>query len=196
MYDQTKGEHGFVSLEVAPDLAFNSDATTAEAKKLWGMLDRPNAMIKIPGTPEGLKPIEDSLFDGININVTLLFSVEAYEAVALAYVRALKRRAEAGKPIDRIASVASFFVSRIDVEVDGRIEDQLEKETDPERKAKLQTLKGKAAIANAKNAFDVFQRIFEGPDFAPLEGQGGPRSARPLGVGRREEPGLSRHALH
>jgi transaldolase len=172
LYVATNGEHGFVSLEVSPYLAHDTKGTQSEAKVLWEKLGRPNAMIKIPGTPEGLPAIEESLFSGINVNVTLLFSVDAYEAVANAYVKALKRRADAGLPVDRIASVASFFVSRIDSEVDKRIEAKLKTETDPAKKAALEGLLGKIAIANAKNAYAVFQKIFEGPEFAPLKAKG------------------------
>jgi len=171
-YERTRGGDGFVSLEVSPLLAHDTQGTIAEARKLWGLLDRPNPMIKIPGTPEGLPAIEESLVAGLNINITLLFSVDAYEAVAHAYIRALRRRADAGQPIDRIASVASFFVSRIDTETDKRIEAKLKDETDPARRAKLEGLLGKAAIANAKNAYAVYQRIFHGPEFAALKAKG------------------------
>jgi transaldolase len=129
-------------------------------------------MIKIPGTAEGLPAIEESLVAGININVTLLFSVDAYEAVAKAYIRALERRVQAGLPVDRIASVASLFISRIDTEVDKRIDAKLKVENDPARKAALQGLLGKAAIANAKIAYAAFQRLFEGQTFAPLKAKG------------------------
>lgn len=172
LYDKTDGGDGFVSLEVSPLLAHDTDATRAEARRLWSMLDRPNAMIKIPGTPEGLDAIEDCLSEGININITLLFSVDAYEKVAHAYMRALNRRVEAGQAIDRIASVASFFVSRIDTETDKRIEAKLKAETDPSRKAALEGLLGKAAIANAKNAYAIFQRTFQGSEFSALKTKG------------------------
>jgi transaldolase len=171
-YDQTKGGDGFVSLEVSPLLAHNTEATTKEALKLWALLKRPNAMIKIPGTEEGLPSIEEALFSGLNVNVTLLFSVEAYRAVAETYIKALTRRAEAGLPIDGIASVASFFVSRIDSEVDKRIEAKIKETTDPATKAKLEGLLGKAATANAKNAYAVYQTLFEGPGFASLKAKG------------------------
>jgi transaldolase len=179
VYDRTNGGDGFVSLEVSPLLAHDTKATLSEAKRLWGLLDRPNAMIKIPGTAEGLPAIEESLAAGLNINITLLFSVEAYEAVARAFLRALERRVKAGQPVDRISSVASFFVSRIDTEVDKRIEAKLKTETDPARKKALEGLLGKIAIANAKNAYAVFQRIFEGPEFAPLKAKGA-KVQRPL----------------
>ncbi len=171
-YDRLKGGDGFVSLEVSPYLAHNTEETAKEAKILWDKLDRPNAMIKIPGTPEGLGAIEESLFSGLNVNVTLLFSVEAYEAVAHAYVKALKRRAEAGLPVDHIASVASFFVSRIDSEVDKRIEALLKTETDPAKKAKLESLLGKIAVANAKSAYASYEQIFSGPEWDALKAKG------------------------
>lgn len=171
-YDATKGAHGFVSLEVNPLYAFDTEKTTAEAKRLWKLLDRPNTMIKIPGTAEGLPAIEECLFSGVNINVTLLFSVEAYEKVARAYVAALKRRAAAGKPIDHLASVASFFVSRIDAEVDKELDAAAAKTTDANRKQQLAALKGKIAIANAKNAYQVFQKVCAEPDFQALKAKG------------------------
>ena len=171
-YDRLNGGDGFVSLEVSPYLAHETEGTTREAKLLWEKLGRPNAMIKIPGTPEGLAAIEESLASGINVNVTLLFSVDAYKAVAHAYVKALKTRAAAGKPVDHIASVASFFVSRIDAEVDKRIDAKLKTETDPAKKAKLESLLGKIAIANAKNAYAAFQEIFSGPEWEALKAKG------------------------
>lgn len=172
VYDRTDGLDGYVSLEVSPLLAHEREKTTEEAKHYWQRLDRPNAMIKIPGTTECVPAIEDSLADGLNINVTLLFSVEAYEAVAQAYVRALKRRIDAGQPVDHIASVASFFVSRIDTEVDARLDALIAKESDEGRKAQLEALKGKAAIANAKNAYAAYERIFSGPEWEALAAKG------------------------
>lgn len=171
-YDSTEGLDGYVSLEVSPLLAREGEATAAEARLLWDRLDRPNAMIKIPGTPEGLSAIEESLFAGVNVNVTLLFSVAAYEKVAHAYIRALKRRVEAGLPIDRIASVASFFVSRIDTEVDKRIDKALANEKDASRSEELAGFKGKLAIANAKAAYAAFLRIFGSDEFAALKAKG------------------------
>jgi transaldolase len=172
LYDRENGADGFVSLEVSPLLARNTEQTTREAKALWKQLDRPNAMIKIPGTPEGLPAIEECLYRGLNINITLLFSVKAYEKVAHTYIRALQRRADEGLPIDRIASVASFFVSRIDTETDKRIDAKIQQESDPARREALASLKGRIAIANAKNAYTAFQRIFGGPEFAALKAKG------------------------
>jgi len=171
-YERTDALDGYVSLEVSPLLARDTAKTTAEAETLWKKLGRPNAMIKIPGTAEGLQAIEETLAKGINVNVTLLFSVQAYEAVAHAYLRALQRRADAGQPIDKVASVASFFVSRIDSEVDKRIEAKLKTETDPARKAGLEGLLGKIAVANAKVAAASFDKIFKTPEFAALEAKG------------------------
>lgn len=171
-YDRTDGLDGYVSLEVSPLLARDTAATTSEAKRLWERLDRPNAMIKIPGTEEGLPSIEQSLFHGINVNVTLLFSVDAYEQVAKTYVKALERRDEAGLPLHNVASVASFFVSRIDAEVEKRIKAKLAREQDPARRAQLESLEGKVAIANAKMAYEVFQNVFGGQQFAALKAKG------------------------
>ena len=171
-YDRTDGLDGYVSLEVSPLLARDTAATTAEANRLWQRLDRPNAMIKIPGTAEGLPSIEESLFDGINVNVTLLFSVDAYEQVANTYVKALERRAEAGLPLHNVASVASFFVSRIDAEVEKRIKAKLADEQDPAKRAALESLEGKVAIANAKMAYVVFQKVFGSERFLALKAKG------------------------
>ena len=146
VYDRLDGKDGYVSLEVSPYLANDSDATIAEAAKLWGLVDRPNVMIKIPGTPAGVPAIAASIDNGINVNVTLLFGIEAYKTVALAYVEGLEKRAARGAPIDRIASVASFFVSRID----GKIDDAIDAGTGGDAAT---ALKGKVAIANAKLAY-------------------------------------------
>ncbi len=172
VYDRTDGYDGFVSLEVSPYLSNNTAGSIAEGKKLWGLLGRPNAMIKVPGTPEGLPAIEELLYSGINVNVTLLFSTEAYEAVAKTYIKALKRRVDAGLPVDRIASVASFFISRIDTEADKRIEAKIKETTDPAARAKLENLLGKVAIANGKNAYAIFEDLFHGPAFAALKAKG------------------------
>ena len=173
VYDETNQLDGYVSLEVSPYLAKKTDETIAEAKKLWSLLGRPNAMIKVPGTPEGLPAIEELLYSGINVNVTLLFSVDAYKAVAETYIKALKRRADEGKPIDKIASVASFFISRIDTEADKRIEARIAETSDSATKAKLEAALGKVAIANGKNAYKVFEDLFHGAPFADLKAKGG-----------------------
>jgi transaldolase/glucose-6-phosphate isomerase len=151
---------GFVSLEVEPDVANDTDATIAQARDFWKRVDRPNVMIKIPGTDAGCSAIEDAIADGININVTLLFAVDAYTRVAEAYIRGLERRLDAGQSID-VRSVASFFVSRVDTEVDKRLE-----------RAGNTELQGTAAIANARAAYMRFKEIFEGDRFAKLRDAG------------------------
>ncbi len=167
IYDQVGGLDGFVSLEVAPDLAHDTEGTLAEVRMYWERLDRPNVLIKIPGTDEGASAIEQAIYEGINVNVTLLFAVEAYEKVAEAYVRGLERRLEEGKSVD-VRSVASFFVSRVDTEVDKRL-DELGK---PE-------LAGTAAVANAQAAYRRFKEIFYGERFAKLR-EAGAAVQRPL----------------
>jgi transaldolase len=160
IYDESDGTDGFVSLEVSPELARDTNGSLEEARRLWKAVDRPNVMIKIPGTEEGVPAIEQALFEGINVNVTLLFSIEAYERVMEAYLTALERRVEAGKPLDRVASVASFFVSRVDTAVDAALEKRLESATDEAERERIRSLLGKAAIANAKLAYQRFQEIF------------------------------------
>jgi len=167
VYDRTDGVDGYVSWEVAPRLAHDTAGSLEQAHMYWDLVDRPNLMIKIPATPEGIPAIEEALFDGMNINVTLLFAVEQYEAVMEAYVRANERRLEAGRPLDR-HSVASFFVSRVDSEVDKRLEALGNTE-----------LQGKAGLANARAAYQAFQRVFEGERFAKLAEAGCPVQ-RPL----------------
>lgn len=179
VYTATDGADGFVSLEVAPSLAHETDGTIAEARRLWSAVNRPNLMIKVPGTAAGVPAIETLLAEGINVNVTLLFAIEAYEAVAWAYVRALEKRAAAGQPVNRIASVASFFVSRVDTLVDSLLDKQIAGESDASRTARLEGLKGKAAIANARLAYESFKRIFGDARFAALAGKGA-RVQRPL----------------
>ena len=179
LYDSTNGGDGFVSLEVSPLLAHNTDGTIREAKSLFSRVNRPNVMIKVPATDKGLPAIEELIASGLNINVTLIFSVHRYEEVAEAYIRGLERRAQAGQPIDRIGSVASFFVSRIDSAVDKQL-DELEKNaTDAQKKKDIHALRGKAAIANAKMAYASFKRIFESPRFEALKRKGA-RVQRPL----------------
>jgi transaldolase len=168
-YEATGRRDGLVSIEVAPSLAHDAEGTVAEAARLWSAVDRPNVMIKIPGTREGLTAIESALADGINVNVTLLFSVDRYEQVIDAFLSGLERRASRGEPIDSIASVASFFVSRVDTNVDGRL-DELDDDGD---------LRGRIAIANAASAYELFQRAFDSPRWDALADQGAQRQ-RPL----------------
>ena len=167
VYDRTGRRDGYISLEVAPNLARDTEASYREAKRLFDLIGRPNAMIKIPGTPEGLPAIERALADGVNINITLLFSIESYEQVAEAYLRALEQRVQGGKPVDHVASVASFFVSRVDTVVDAQLQQKIEA-----GQTELQDLLGKAAIANAKLAYQSFKRIFAGRRWEALAAQG------------------------
>jgi transaldolase len=168
VYDDSEGVDGYVSLEVSPLLAHNADESVAEAHHLVETVDRPNLFIKIPGTPEGVPAIEELLFDGVNVNITLLFSVESYEAVAWAYIRALERRHAAGRPVDDVASVASFFLSRIDTLVDQRLAKCRASEEGP----RPQDLMGKAAVANAKIAYQHFKAITAEERWKALAAQG------------------------
>ncbi|MGH2717615.1 MAG: bifunctional transaldolase/phosoglucose isomerase, partial [Actinomycetota bacterium] len=158
-YDASGGRDGFVSFELEPKLAHDTDGSIAKARELFATLGRPNVLIKVPGTAEGVPAIEELTASGVNVNVTLLFSVARYEEVALAYVRGLERRLKAGEPIDRLASVASFFVSRVDTAVDGQLPDS-------------SPLRGKIAVANAKLAYRRFREIFSGPRWEPLAAAG------------------------
>lgn len=179
VYDSANGHDGFVSLEVSPGLAHDTEGTIEEARRLWKWVDRPNLMIKVPGVAAGVPAIETLLSEGINVNVTLLFALEAYEAVAWAYIRACERRVAEGKPIDRLASVASFFVSRVDVMIDPMLDKMAAAETDAAKKATIQGLRGKAAIANARLAYQSFKTIFGDQRFADLKAHGA-RVQRPL----------------
>ncbi len=163
VYEATSGADGFVSIEVSPTLARDTDGTIAEARRLWAAVDRPNVMIKVPGTKEGWSAIERLLTDGVNVNITLLFSLDHYRAVARAYLRALEARVAAGLPIDRLASVASFFVSRVDTETDRRIE------AGPES---LRNLRGRVAIANAQLAYVWFRDQLQGAEWRRLVSMG------------------------
>lgn len=177
LYDGTGGEDGFVSLEVLPSLARDTQGTLDNARMLWKAVDRPNLMIKVPGTVEGKSAIQTLLTEGINVNITLLFSLQNYEAVARAYIDALKARHEAGLPVDHVASVASFFVSRVDTLADKLIDQKIEAgEGDVE---KLKSLKGKVAIANAKLAYETFEKLFHSAEFKDLA-DAGAKVQRPL----------------
>lgn len=179
IYDESGGADGFVSLEVSPTLADDTQGTLAEARRLWGAVDRPNLMVKVPGTEAGVPAVRQLLAEGININITLLFSLRGYETVMEAYLAALEQRAAAGEPLDGIASVASFFVSRVDSAVDKQIEQRLDGETHEGTKAQLRSLLGKVAVANAKVAYERFREQFGGERFARLRAQGA-RVQRPL----------------
>ncbi len=170
VYDSTDGADGFVSIEVRPSLARDTQGSLDEARRLWREVGRPNVMIKIPGTREGWPAIERALEEGININITLLFSVEHYKAVAEAYLNAMEARIAARKPVSRVASVASFFVSRVDTEVDKRLD---------KIGGTATSYSGQAAIANAKLAYELFGELFSGPRWTRIR-DAGARVQRPL----------------
>ena len=171
VYEKTSKRDGYVSLEVSPDLANDTDGTIKEARHLWKAVARPNVMIKVPATPAGLPAIRTLIGEGINVNVTLLFARDAYEAVAQAFIEGLEARARKGEPLGHVASVASFFVSRIDTLVDALIAEKVKTATGPE-KARLEGLLGKVAIANAKLAYESYKKIFAGPRWGALAAKG------------------------
>ncbi len=172
VYQSTKKRDGYVSLEVSPYLAHDTNGTIDEARRLWKTVARENVMIKVPGTPEGLPAIRQLLSEGININVTLLFAQAVYEEVAAAFIDGVEKFAATGGDVSKVASVASFFISRIDSLVDSLVGDQLKKETDAARKAKLQSILGKVAIANGKLTYEAYQRIFSTPRWKALAAKG------------------------
>jgi transaldolase len=178
VFSSSRGADGYVSIEVSPGVSNSADATVEEALRLWKTVDRPNVMVKVPGTVEGAVAVRRLTAAGINVNITLLFAIEAHERVIDAYMAGLEDRVKAGQPIDGIASVASFFVSRVDTEIDKRLDDKIAKAGQAE-KERLAMLKGRAAIANAKLAYRLFRRKFSGPRWEKLAGQGA-RLQRPL----------------
>jgi transaldolase len=169
VYDESRHRDGYVSLEVSPTLALEMQKTLDEARRLWKMVNRPNVMIKVPGTKECIPAIRQLLEEGININITLLFAQSAYEQVAEAFIAALEARAAKNQNLAHIASVASFFVSRIDTLADSLIDEKLKTVTDPNQKALLNGLKGKVAIANAKVTYKKYQELFSGPRWNALK---------------------------
>jgi transaldolase len=178
VYSTTRGADGYVSIEISPGVSHDADAAVEEARRLWKTVDRPNVMVKVPGTREGAVAVRRLIAEGINVNITLLFAIEAHERVIEAYMAGLEERVKAHQPIDGLASVASFFVSRVDTEIDKRLEDLIAK-APPVEKERLQMLKGRAAIANAKLAYRLFQQKFTGPRWEALAKQGA-RVQRPL----------------
>jgi transaldolase/glucose-6-phosphate isomerase len=172
VYEATDKRDGYVSLEVSPALAHKDEGTLKEARRLWKAVNRPNLMVKIPATDVGYNSIKQLISEGININVTLLFSQEAYRKVAEAFVAGLEKRAAEGKELNHAASVASFFVSRIDSLVDSQIEEKLKTATGDEEKSLLQSLRGKVAIANAKMAYQAYEEIFSGERWKKLVSKG------------------------
>jgi transaldolase/glucose-6-phosphate isomerase len=172
VYRRLKGQDGYVSLEVSPYLATDTAGTVAEARKLWKDVDRKNLMIKVPATPEGLPAIEQLIGDGISVNITLLFSKEVYLEVAEAYLAGLEKYVAGGGDPSHVASVASFFVSRIDTMVDKQLDEKIARANDPGEKERLAALKGKVAIANAKLAYQEYKRLFAGPRWEKLAAKG------------------------
>jgi len=179
VFDETHGADGYVSVEVSPLLAADTAGTVQEVRRWTGLISRPNLMVKIPGTPEGIPAIEEMIAEGRSINITLIFSLEMYRRVIEAYLRGLERRAAAGQPLHQIASVASFFVSRIDTEADTRLEARAKAASDPAEAARVRSLEGKVAIANAKLAYLMFRETFTSARFQTLANRGA-RVQRPL----------------
>jgi len=172
VWEATSHTDGYCSLEVSPKLANNTQGSIEEARRLWKALGAPNVMVKIPGTLEGVPAIEQCISEGININITLLFSQDAYGTVVEAYLRGLERRVQEGKDVSELASVASFFVSRIDLEVEKRIGQARSVGVDEKRSKLFDGLLAKVAIANAKLAYRMYQRLFSGARWEPLAKKG------------------------
>jgi transaldolase/glucose-6-phosphate isomerase len=172
VYAESKRRDGYVSLEVSPYLANDTKGTIDEARRLWKSVDRPNVMIKVPATPEGIPAIRQLLEDGLNINITLLFAQSAYEQVAEAFLAALEARIAKGQDISHIASVASFFVSRIDSLIDGKIDEKLKTASGAAQKELLESIHGKIAIANAKLTYKKYQELFGGSRWNALASKG------------------------
>ncbi|WP_088890889.1 transaldolase [Leptolyngbya ohadii] len=172
VYEQSNGLDGYVSIEVPPIIAHDTQATIDEAKRYYAQIDRPNVMIKIPGTDAGLPAVKAVIAEGINVNVTLLFSVQSYVACAEAYLAGLEERVAKNQPIDKIASVASFFLSRIDSNIDAQIDKKAQGMDQLQDQAKLLAVKGKIAVANAKLAYQEYKRLFSGDRWNALEAKG------------------------
>ncbi|WP_254721632.1 transaldolase [Kovacikia minuta] len=172
IYEQSKGLDGYVSIEVPPTIARDTESTIQEARRYYKEIGRENVMIKIPGTPEGFPAVEQVISEGINVNVTLLFSVQSYVDTAWAYIRGLEKRVANGGDISTIASVASFFLSRIDAMVDDLIEQKLKGRTEPGLAAKLKAIEGKVAIANAKIAYQEYKKIIQTDRWQALVAKG------------------------
>ena len=193
VYERTDGNDGYVSLEVNPHLAHDTHGTIQEARRLWGALNRPNVFIKVPATAEGLPAIQQLISEGINVNVTLLFGLPRYRQVAEAYIAGIEARAAQGKAVKHVASVASFFVSRIDSLVDPLLEPILAqggKEADLAKE-----VRGQVAIASAKMAYQIYKEIFGSDRFKKLADAGRSCPAAALGQHRHQEPGLQRREI-
>jgi transaldolase len=173
VYRATHGLDGFVSIEVSPDLAYETEATIGEAKRLFSAIGKRNILVKVPATREGLPAIEQLIGEGVNVNITLLFSIERYEKVMEAYLKGMEKRMSKGQPIDEIASVASFFVSRVDTLTDKLLGTRLSSAGSKDERDKIAGLLGKAAVANAKIAYKKYKQIFSGSRFLALREKGG-----------------------
>jgi len=178
VYEASDASDGYVSIEVSPGVAHDSGETVEEARRLWHSVDRPNVMVKVPGTGQGALAVRQLISEGINVNITLLFSLGAHDGVIDAYMSGIEDRIAAGKPVDRIFSVASFFVSRVDTEIDLRLE-ALIKQANPADKDRIRLLRGRAAVANAKLAYRLFTRRFSEPRWKSLAAHGA-RVQQPL----------------
>ena len=173
VYHSSNGLDGFVSIEVSPDLAYDTEATISEARRLFSTIGKKNILVKVPATKQGLPAIEELIGEGVNVNITLLFSTERYEEVMEVYLRGLERRANKGQPINEIVSVASFFVSRVDTLTDKLLETRLSSAASKAEKDKIMSLFGKAAVTNAKIAYKKYRDIFSGKRFLTLREKGG-----------------------
>ncbi|TAF01563.1 MAG: transaldolase [Oscillatoriales cyanobacterium] len=172
VYEESKGLDGYISIEVPPTIANDTESTISEALRYYQAIGKQNVMIKIPGTAQGLPAVERVISEGINVNVTLLFSVDSYVETFWAYIRGLEARAAKGLDVSNIASVASFFLSRIDINIDGQIDEKLKNVTDVATKAKLEAVKGKIAIANAKVAYQKYKEIVASDRWQALAAKG------------------------
>ena len=194
-YDRTKGRDGYVSVEVSPGKARNTEATIKEVRELWRKIDRKNLMVKIPATKEGVPAIERCVSEGMNINVTLIFSVDRYKEVANAYITGLERRLKDDKTLDDVWSVGSVFVSRIDTLVDDLLEKKIAATTDKAQAEKLRNLCGKTAVANAKMVYQAFKEIFGSQRFEALQGERRKLAASTVGQHGHEESRVHRLTL-
>ena len=172
VFDSSGGADGFVSIEVSPEMAFNTQGTIDEARSWWKQIDRPNLLVKIPATTEGIPAIEECLATGVNINITLIFALDFYERVMEAYLRALERRLAAGQDLTSVNSVASFFVSRVDTMTDKKLDAKAKDAGSERERALAKQLRSKLGIANARLAFQAFEETFGGARFAPLANKG------------------------
>ncbi|MHB8174899.1 MAG: transaldolase [Nitrospirota bacterium] len=174
VYDKTGGQDGFVSIEVSPGLARDADGSIKEAKRLFSEIGRKNILVKIPGLPEGMRAIEDLTAEGVNVNVTLLFSVQRHEAVAQAYLKGIERRLSAGQPVSDIHSVASFFVSRVDALFDMMFNEKLPSAGTENEEMRIRNLYGKVGVANCKLAYQKYKELFLSTNFRLLREKGAP----------------------